>query len=102
MSEAPADSDSDSGAERDPAFYTFQHPTTGTVHVLRSNPRQKTLEFPEDVHFHAVGFCGQGQTPLREGDITPHYAPLDLDEFPQLCRNCERVMPKLYLGLDWV
>lgn len=83
--------------EREPAFYTYEKPTTGTLHVLRSNPRQKTLEFPEETHFHAVGFCGQAQTPLDTGDIEAHYQPLDLDETPDLCGNCEKAVPWLYV-----
>lgn len=90
----------DDDHQRDPAFWTYRNPTSGTVHVLRSNPRQKTLEYPRETHFHAIGFCGRGQQPLDAGDLTPHYTPLDLDEIrDDLCGNCERCVPVLYITL---
>lgn len=84
--------------EREPGFYTYTNPNTGTVHVLRSNPRQKTLEYPEETHFHAVGFCGQGKFHMEMEDLTAHYTPIA--RTADLCGSCERVIPDLYVQTD--
>lgn len=61
-----------------PEWYSFEMPHTGTEHILKSDPDQKTLRFPESPEFHATATCGRSIY-LREGDLTKHDELLELD-----------------------
>lgn len=80
----------------EPWFHTFEMPESGTIHILRADPAQKTIAWPQDNVFPAVAYCGH-LTYLLPGDLTAHTEPVAVDALSkQLCRACQANTPDLY------
>lgn len=73
----------------------FEYPETGKTHLLRSNPRQKTVKYPVSDEFHAESYCGCASVKLRHGDLDelpfPEADALDTDR--NWCQRCVEVGP---------
>lgn len=85
--------------DTDPAFHTFEYPSTGTTHVLRSSPAQKTVDYPHSPGFYAKAYCGVG-IHLREGDLTPYTMPVSPGETAPFCAHCRRRAPRPFIARE--
>lgn len=72
----------------------FRYPSTGTRHLLKSDPEQATLRYPESDEFSARAYCGV-EVKLRDGDLGEFPTVVDADEHPGACRLCLMHAPVL-------
>lgn len=77
----------------------FEYPPTGTRHLLKSDPEQATLRYPESDEFSARAYCGV-EVKLRDGDLESFPTTVDVADHPEACWLCLRFGPVLARGFD--
>lgn len=75
---------------------SFEHPSSGKTHLLKSDKRQMTVRYPVSDEFYARPYCGSPSVTLRHGDLDQLPVPeADLDDDTDWCERCVEAAPIL-------
>lgn len=78
-------------AEAKTTAETFEHPSTGLVHILygeQTPVAQKTLRYPESEEFFAQSRCGNATVALRRGDLGAVPLVVEAADVMHVCDAC--------------